>query len=234
MKIGIMQPYFLPYLGYWQLMDAVDCYVILDDVAFIKGGWIHRNRIQNHGHEQRIILPVSGASQNRMICELQLARGVRAWKKLHRSVQLAYCHAPQYADTAPLFERVLDFPDNNLSGFLTNSIREVAHYLSINTTILRASEVEYDRSLHGVNRILELCSQLGADYYYNAIGGKLLYDPQCFAQRDISLRFVRMKQTLSYPQGKHAFCPGLSILDAMMYNGQQELRSLLQEFELES
>lgn len=233
MKVGIMQPYFLPYLGYWQLMNAVDRYIILDDVSFIRRGWIHRNRIQNHGEVQWLTIPITGASQNRTICELNLARSERVWHKLRRSVQLAYCHAPQYALGKAVFDRILDFRDDNLSQFLTNSIYESAFYLAIDTEIVRASDLEYDRSLRGSERILELCARMGADSYYNAIGGQELYDADLFAARGIDLRFLRMKDDLVYPQGKHGFCPRLSVLDAMMYNDTTQLRQLLLQFTLE-
>lgn len=233
MKVGIMQPYFLPYLGYWQLMNAVDRYIIWDDVSFIRRGWIHRNRIQNHGQEQQITLPISQASQNRQICDLKLARSERVWNKLRRGVQLAYCHAPQFAAGKALYHRILDYSEDNLSAFLTNSIREVAAYLGMNTEIVRASDMEYDRSLHGSQRILELCAQMGADCYYNAIGGQKLYDSRDFDARGIVLRFVRMKEDLVYPQGNPVFCPSLSVLDAVMYNDQTQLHKLLHEFVLE-
>lgn len=233
MKVGIMQPYFLPYLGYWQLMNAVDRYIILDDVPFIRRGWIHRNRIQNHGETQWLTIPITGASQNRKICELDLARSERVWHKLRRSVQLAYCHAPQYALGKAVFDRILDFPEDNLSLFLTNSIREIASYLAMDTEIVRASDLEYDRSLRGSERILELCAQMGADSYYNAIGGRELYGADLFAERGIELQFLQMKNDLCYPQGKHAFCPGLSVLDVIMYNDNTRLKQLLQEFVLE-
>lgn len=233
MKVGIMQPYFLPYLGYWQLLNAVDRYIILDDVTWIRRGWICRNRIQNHGEEQWLTIPVAGASQNRLICELELARSERVWHKLRRSVQLAYCHAPQFAQGKELFDRILAFPEENLSLFLTNSIREVVRYLAIDTEIVRASDVEYDRTLRGSERILELCARMGADSYYNAIGGQSLYDADRFDERGIALHFVRMKPELQYPQGKQVFCPGLSVLDAIMYNELPQMKRLLSEFVLE-
>ena len=225
MKVGIMQ-------GYWQLMNAVDRYIILDDVSFIRRGWIHRNRIQNHGELQWLTIPIAGASQNRKICELNLARSERAWHKLRRSVQLAYCHAPRFASGKAVFDRILKFSEDNLSLFLTNSIYEIASYMAMDTEIVRASDLKYDRSLRGSQRILELCARMGADSYYNAIGGQELYDADLFAERGIDLRFLQMKGDLVYPQGKHAFCPGLSVLDAIMYNDKTQLQRLLQGFVL--
>ena len=234
MKVGIMQPYFLPYLGYWQLMNAVDRYIILDDVPFIRRGWIHRNRIQNHGETQWLTIPITGASQNRKICELDLARSERVWHKLRRSVQLAYCHAPQYAQGKTVFDRILNFSEDNLSLFLSNSIYEITSYLAIDTEIVRASDLKYDRSLRGSERILELCGRMGADSYYNAVGGQALYNAEQFVGRGITLRFVRMNEKLVYPQGRHNFCPGLSVLDAMMYNDVEQMQLLLSQFTLEA
>lgn len=233
MKLGIMQPYFFPYLGYWQLMNTVDTYVIFDDVAYIKRGWINRNRIKINGEARPICLPVRDASQNRTIQMHKLALDKKTKARLCRSLDLAYRRAPYHAEVMQLFSGVLDTPTDSLSELLCRGIRDTADYLGIRTRFLLSSELEKDTSKRGQDKILDLCTRLGATAYYNAIGGKKLYDAQAFRERGIALRFVRMEDDIRYAQGSGPFLPGLSILDVMMYNSREALRALLARYTLE-
>ncbi|MDO4173561.1 MAG: WbqC family protein [Eubacteriales bacterium] len=233
MKLGIMQPYFFPYLGYWQLMNAVDTYVVCDDVTYIKGGWINRNQIKINGAPSMICVPVKDVSQNRMICKHELAIDEKQKQKLCQSVDLAYRHAPYHADVMQLFCRVMDAASGNLVQFLLRSIRDTAEYLGIQTQLLLSSEMEKDTSKKKQEKILDICSRLNATEYYNAIGGKALYDAPTFREHGIDLHFLKMDEDIRYPQGKGDFLPYLSILDVMMYNSKEEFHALLSRYTLE-
>lgn len=232
MKIGIMQPYFFPYLGYWQLMNEVDTYVIFDDVAYIKRGWINRNQIKLNGTSHRIGIQIQKASQNKKINELYLFRDEKETNNLIKSMELAYKKAPYYNQVTNLLRDVLDYEDNNLAVFLTYSIRRVAEYLGINPHFIISSEIEKDEKLKAQDKIIDICTRLGGDTYINAIGGRDLYTPEKFASKGIELLFLEMDRTVEYPQGKGAFIPNLSILDVMMYNSPGEIQELLKQFSL--
>lgn len=231
MKLGIMQPYFLPYIGYWQLLNAVDRYVIYDDVNFIKGGWINRNRILQNGAPAYINVPMIGASSFKRINEIQVNRDPRVMGKLLKTVEQNYRKAPSFESVMPLMERICRFEGDNLAEFLANSIRVVCDYLGITTTLVMSSQIEKDISLRAQDKVIDICRRQGATEYFNAIGGQTLYDQMSFARFGIRLQFLKTA-AVTYSQGKGAFVPNLSILEVLMFNPQPAVVTLLDQFEL--
>jgi len=226
-----MQPYFFPYLGYWQLINAVDKFVIYDDVNFIKGGWINRNRILGRGEPLRINLQLHQASSNKLINQVELL-GNRAYiAKQLKTLQACYRKAPCYQEVYPVLEGILTQPEANLARYLLGLIRQVCEYLGIGTELLVSSSLAKNNALRGQAKVLEICRILGADWYINAIGGKVLYARQDFATRGIKLSFLSSKAS-SYPQFNHAFVPQLSIIDVLMFNSRSEVKSRLEDYDL--
>lgn len=231
MKVGIMQPYFLPYIGYWQLLNAVDVYVVYDDVNFIKNGWINRNRILVQGHTQYMNVRMSGSSSFKRINEVRVDASDVWRKKLLRTVEMAYRKAPCFREVFPLFERIVCQRETNLAQFLFASIQEVTAFLQINTRLLLSSEVPQDRTLHGEARVLDICQSLGASEYVNAIGGQALYRSSHFAVRGIALHFLQSEAS-PYPQFGVAFIDHLSLLDVMMFNPPEKIHRMMDEYRL--
>ena len=190
MKLGIMQPYFFPYIGYWQLLNAVDTYVIYDDVNFIKGGWINRNRILANGKPQNINVILDKPSSNKKINETKIKNDYHCYGKILKTLELSYRRAPYFDDVITFLDPVLSYQTDNLADYLSNSLLAVCHYLGITTKILRSSEIEKDTELRGQDKVLDICTRLGAIEYYNAIGGKELYDASVFQEKEIDLRFL--------------------------------------------
>ena len=228
MKLGIMQPYFMPYIGYWQLMAAVDMYVIYDDVNFIKKGWINRNNILVNGTKQLFTISLEGVSQNKLINEITIADD---FVKLRKTISMAYSKAPYYKETMELLDMIFTFDSNNLAKFLEHSIRLVARYLGIQTEILLSSHLEKDNSLKGQEKILDICKRLNADVYYNAIGGQELYDKEKFKANSIDLYFVQ-SYLHPYKQSKDSFIEGLSLIDVLMWNDINSIRKMLNDYVL--
>lgn len=233
MKLGMMQPYFFPYLGYWQLMNAVDEYIIYDDVNFIKGGWIHRNRIKINGSDAIFGLQIKKASQNKYINELELSMTDADKEKLICKVKNAYARAPYSNEVLELFKDTIYYNNTNLAEFLAYSNRRIAEYMGIKTRILSATEINLDHTNKGQQRIIDICRERGISTYINAIGGKELYDKNSFAEAGIGLEFLRMDPDIEYPQGKGKFIPSLSILDVLMYNSKEEVQKLLTRYTIE-
>ncbi len=229
--IAIMQPYFLPYIGYFQLMAAVDKFVLFDDVHYINRGWINRNRLLLNGEAHTFTVPLQGASQNKLICDIELADD-EGWRdKLLRTIGQVYVKAPCYAEIAPLMGRLIRYPTRRLDDFLLNSLRELAQYLALDVMIENTSRIYHNAQLHGQERILDICKQEQANRYVNPIGGESLYDRASFDAQGVELKFLRSRP-LSYPQGKGDFVPWLSILDVLMFNPQPEVRRLLAEMDM--
>lgn len=231
MKLGIMQPYFLPYIGYWQLMNAVDRYVVYDDVNYINRGWINRNRILIRGNPAYFNLPMSGASQNKLIREIGVDHESRILEKNLKTVEMAYKKAPCFDAVFPLMQKILSGKEESLSGFLFDSIKIICDYLEIDTELLLSSGLNKNNALKGEDKILEICTVLGASEYYNAIGGRELYSYERFRERGIQLKFVKTDR-IEYTQFGNEFQPNLSILDVMMFNPVPEIRKMLEKYTL--
>ncbi|MBQ6383729.1 MAG: WbqC family protein [Clostridia bacterium] len=233
MRLGMMQPYFFPYLGYWQLMNLSDEYIIYDDVNYIKGGWINRNRIKINGEPALFGLSIHKASQNRLINEHTISMSKEDKTNLIHKIEFAYKKAPYYSDVMSLFTEIMWFEDDNLAGFLANCNRKTADYLGIKTPIYSATEMQLDHAHRAQQRIIDICHERGCDEYTNAIGGKELYDKNTFEQNGIKLSFLHMDSNIVYPQGDGEFLPDLSILDVLMYNSLDEIKELLGRYTLE-
>ena len=223
-----MQPYFMPYIGYWQLMAAVDTYVIYDDVNYIKKGWINRNNILVNNDKQMFTISLNGASQNKLINEITIADD---FTKFRKTIRMAYHKAPYYNDVMALLDMILSYQSCNLADFIANSIKLVCEYLDIQTKIIMSSDIKKDNSLKGQNKILEMCKLLNADTYYNAIGGQELYDKSVFEKENITLYFLQ-SSTSRYLQFGEDFISGLSIIDVLMFNSKEEINIMLKNFQL--
>ena len=229
--IAIMQPYFLPYIGYFQLLAAVDKFVVLDDVNYINRGWVNRNRLLLNGVAHTFTVPLCGASQNKLICDIELVSELNWRDKLTRTIRQAYGQAPCYARVSALIGCLVNYPSVRLDEFLLNSIRQIVNYLSLEVEIVSTSRVYQNNHMKGKDRILDICRQERADVYINPIGGESLYDSGSFLEQGIQLKFLRPRP-VSYPQGKGEHIPWLSILHVLMFNEPLAVRQLLAEMDL--
>lgn len=228
MKLAIMQPYFMPYIGYFQTMAAVDTYVVYDDVQYIKGGWVSHNYLLVGGKKQMFSIQLKGASPNKLFNEVEIGDN---FKKLTHMLQLNYCKAPFFAEVMPVLQEIFNYGDRNLARFLWNSYMKLFEYLGIDTDIILSSSIGKDNSLRGKDKVLAICNVLGADTYLNAIGGQELYDKAEFAANGVDLYFVKTDD-LMYQQFGSIFEPGLSFIDVLMFNGKEGTRELLNKYTL--
>lgn len=228
-----MQPYFLPYIGYWQLIQAVDKFVVLDDVNYINRGWINRNRISVHGEPHWMTLPLVGASQNRMISEIDLMPD-DGWKsRLIKKVEDSYRVEPLFKPTMQLFRELIESAQGNLSIFLAASIQRICRLLEITTEIIPTSRIFPKAELKGQHRILDICTRLGADEYLNPPGGRDLYDPELFAERRIKLMFLDAPQPDRELKSGSQSGDNLSLLDTLMMNTLEAIRAAVLNFQIQ-
>ncbi len=232
MKVGIMQPYFVPYIGYWQLMNAVDMYVVYDDVNYINRGWINRNRILVEGQPKYFNVPMTGASQNKRIFEVKVNHDSKLIEKNLRMIECAYRRAPFYQEVYDLLEKILYCGKNDLGSYIMCSFHTICAYLKIETELIFSSSLDKNNDLRGKDKIISICELLKATEYYNAIGGKELYSKEEFGERGIALRFVRTDK-IEYPQFGNEFQPNLSIIDVMMFNSVERIQEMLSMYTLE-
>jgi len=217
MTLGIMQPYYLPYLGYFQLMNAVDTYVYYDDVTYIKQGWINRNNILLNGQNYLFTLELKGASSYKKINEIKLG-GNR--DKLYKTFVQAYSKAP-YFHNWPLYN-IFQCKEDNLFDYILRVHSLIFEYLDIKINYLISSEIKKDCDLKGKDKVINICKSLGATTYLNAIGGKELYSKEEFLNNGINLLFLHPGDI-----------PKRSIIDVIMNYSKEEVKEMLKNYTLE-
>ncbi|MCE7648612.1 WbqC family protein [Vibrio fluvialis] len=224
--IAVMQPYIFPYLGYYQLVNLVDVFVLYDDVNFIKGGYINRNNILVNGAAQRFTLPVPGASSNKKICELSFSLDA---KKILKTISQAYSKAPFYSDVYPLIEMALQSEDRSIASVCQLGIKSVFDYLGVEKKIIKSTDLSYDRGASPADRLIEITKSFEDSIYVNSIGGQALYDKGYFYGRGVELKFLKMK-SIQYTQSEAEFIPNLSIIDVLMWCEPKFVKKLLNEY----
>jgi WbqC-like protein family len=232
MKIAIMQPYFFPYIGYWQLIHAADCFVIYDDVNYIKGGWINRNRILINGEPTYVTASLHQASPNKLICDTYLQPSPVWRNKLIRMVENTYRKSPCFAEVFPVIEQLVRHETDKLSDYLSYQLQALAAFIGIKTEFMVNSRRYKNNDLSGQERILDICKREGATTYINPQGGQSLYDHASFAESGIDLKFLIPSSTIEYKQFGSVHVPWLSIIDVMMFNSKSKLHTLLNRHEL--
>jgi len=225
MKVAIMQPYFLPYIGYFQLIAAVDKFVIYDNIKYTKKGWINRNRMLQNGADKVFSLSLAKASDSLNIIERSLASEFSRQKLLNQFGG-NYAKAPYFKEVWPIIESIVLFKDNNLFWYIQNSISVICAYLGIGTEILVSSSIDADHDLDGEDRVVSICQKMNATTYINPIGGVELYSKAMFSNVDIELQFLR-SGNIRYDQGCDPMVKWLSILDVIMFNSVNESKALI-------
>ena len=215
-RLAIMQPYFFPYIGYFQLIAAVDLFIVYDNIKYTKKGWINRNRMLQNGKGVMFSLPLKSDSDYLDVFERELAPDFNRDKLLNQ-FKGAYRHAPYFAQTFPLIEQVVRYEDMNLFRFLHHFIVKTSEHLGITTEIWMSSDIAIDHGLKNQDKVLALCEAVGATTYVNAIGGMELYSKETFREQGIDLKFIQSR-AFEYPQFGDVFVPWLSIIDVMMFN----------------
>src|SRR5574344_34870 len=232
MKLGIMKPYLFPYLGYWQLINIVDKYVIYDDVNFIKNGWINRNNILLNGQKHLITLPLDGASPFDKINEIKITSNAKQKEKLLKTIISAYKKAPYFEEVYSIVEKTIMYDTLYISQAIAFSIKEIAKYLTIDTEILTSSTINKQNELKAQDKVIDIAKSLGATQYINAIGGQNLYNKGDFLNENITLNFIKMNDIKYQQFGKEDFVENLSIIDVLMFNSTATVKEMLNEYKL--
>lgn len=227
-RVAIMQPYLFAYLGYFQVMNAVDAYVVYDDVNFIKGGWVNRNAILLQGARKDFCISLRGASPNKLIRDISIADDFRVFLEMIRH---AYARAPFFGRVLDLLRSICSYSDKNLANFAVNSFLQIQNYLGRNTSLMMSSEIEKDNSLRSEAKVLHICELLEADMYINAIGGRALYCAENFSVQGVALRFLKTCE-IPYSQKMVGFVSHLSIIDVLMFNDVETVNAMLEAYEL--
>ncbi len=212
----------MPYIGYFQLIGAVDVFVVYDNIKYTKKGWINRNRFLQNGADAMFSLPLKKDSDFLNVVERELAEDFNRDKFLNQ-LRGAYVRAPHFVETYPLLEQIVRYEDRNLFRFIHHSIVCICQHLGIRTEIRVSSDIAVDHELKSQDRVIALCQALEAGTYINAIGGVDLYEKEVFNAYGIELKFIKSKP-FEYVQFGKEFVPWLSIADVLMFNSLDAVR----------
>lgn len=229
--IGAMQPYFLPYIGYFQLIHCVDTFLVRDNLEFSKSGWVHRNRLLFGGQPAWLTLPLERASDYSPINVRKISSNFDGARVLRR-IASNYRRFPYWTETEPLLEKIFTAAPRNLAGFTGYSLELILAHLDIETDLIYESELE--TTLQGdsaEDRLLSRLRGLACSEYLNLPGGRSLYSPKRFLQRGFVLRFIDPIDSWVKPDGEGG--PPLSTLHHLMARGRSwVLKSLELGFKL--
>jgi hypothetical protein len=232
MRIAIMQPYFMPYIGYFQLISSVDEFIIYDNIQYTKKGWINRNRILVNGKDQFITIPIKKDSDYLDVSERIISDNWGKEKyKILNTIKSFYGKAPNFKEAYQVIEDCLNIEEENLFNFIYETILIINNFLDIKTKIIISSDIDIDHNLRSKNKVIEICKNRNAEIYVNSIGGISLYNKEEFKDNGIILNFIK-SNPIKYHQSNGEFIPWLSIVDVMMFNSKEKIKEYLKEYTL--
>lgn len=224
-RLAVMQPYFLPYIGYFQLIKAVDQFVIYDNIKYTKKGWINRNRFLLNGKDKVFSVALRAGADSLDVAQRVVSESFDR-SSLLKQFEAAYRKAPHFERAFPVIEKLVRYESNDLFSYILHSLRSVCDYLGIDTDIVVSSSQNIDRALSGQERVIAICKFTTAGHYINAIGGQELYDRKAFQAQGITLNFLKSRP-YEYVQFGNDFVPWLSIVDVMMFNPVESIQTYL-------
>jgi hypothetical protein len=235
MKLAVMQPYFLPYLGYFQLLQAADTFVFFDDVNYIKKGWINKNQVLANNQAYKFTVPLLKASQNKLINEVYIS-DYKVWREdFMKLIELNYKKAPYFSSTCAWLKELLYKKDFELiSDLASESIIAASKLLDIHVELCYSSQLDYRKSTtsNGQEKILSICRLLGGTEYINPYNGAELYNNDDFVKSGVILHFLKMNEIRYEQLKKGEFIPYLSILDVLMFNEIDAIKQFLNNYSL--
>ncbi len=232
MKLAIMQPYLFPYIGYFQLINAVDKFVVYDDVTFIKSGWVNRNRILVNNMEYLFTIPLTNASSHILIKDIQISTNQKWANKLLKTMEQSYKKAPYFEETFPLILKVINMKTKFIRDMNLKCFQLINAYIGIETLIKETSTQYKNNNMARQERVIDICLVEKTQKYINAINGKELYDENFFLQNGLEILFIKPKK-VKYSQYNNKFIPWLSIIDIMMFNPPSMIKKMLNQYNLE-
>lgn len=236
MRLALMQPYFFPYLGYFSLIAATDRWVAYDTPQFPREGWVKRNRVLTMGGSawKYVGIPVVRGPLDTPIHAVRIDSRVDWRGDILRNLDYYREHrAPYYRETLEFLQRTLHAAHDGLSALLVSCLRATCDHVGLPARIEVFSELnlEVEPTETPQDRVVAIARALEATTYVNLPGGKDLYDRRQFALHGIELLFVAPGLP-PYDQHRGDFIPGLSIIDALMWNSPGDVRTLIQNYGL--
>lgn len=237
MKIGIMQPYFFPYIGYFSLIKHTDLFILFDTVQFIRHGWIERNRILKPNTSwQYISVPLMSHSRETLIKDIIINNNIDWKNKIFRQLLHYKKYSLYYEDVIKLMEECLDTKTDSIVELNNSVVLGICKYLGITKEIhvFSRMNMNIEKANAPDEWALNICKRIGnVKQYWNPIGGIDFFDREKYEKNGISLFFQKIN-IFPYKQKLENSCfePGLSIIDVMMFNSPEKIYEMLDDYEL--
>lgn len=233
-SVAVMQPYFFPYLGYFQLLAEVDVFVVLDDTQYVTRRWINRNRILENGAAAHFTLPVASTGRRQLICEKRLHEPARHQRNLLERIRHAYHAAPHLDSVSAFLEPLFPGDDETVASFNVRALRALKELLGLRTRFVLASERAYPHCRTAQERIIHICLEESGTRYVNPIRARSLglYEPAAFDAARLELSYLSTNPDIRYEQRSGPFVPDLSVIDILMFNSPDQRHELLYRYEL--
>lgn len=226
-----MQPYFFPYIGYFQMIKYVDLFIFYNDVNFIERGWINRNYILSAKGKTLITIPLKKASSNKIIKDVEVLNNEKKYWNALKTIEFNYSKAPFYSNILPLLEEVFNSKESNtIDKLARKGIEVILNYLGINTKLDFSSEIDYCRTNSKVEKLIEIAKKANADTVIFPHGSKQLYSDVDFEKNKIhSLAITPKFKAYSQINSEKKFVEGLSMIDLLMNLSIEQINSLLDD-----
>lgn len=236
MRMGMMQPYFFPYLGYFGLIDATDHWIVFDTPQYIRRGWVNRNRVLSTGSAgwKYARIPVASCGSFTPIREIRIATRQEWQRELFDSLDAYRLRkAPHYQQTISFLQNTLSLRTENLSELLVHCLNCCCQRLDLPFHHRSFSQMKLDLPAisHAGDWALRTSEALNADEYINPPGGRNIFKSAEFEQANIRLTFLQPNLP-AYEQGCDTFQPNLSIIDAFMWNSADRVREMISKYDL--
>ena len=219
-KIAILQPSYIPWIGYFEQIINVDIFVFYDDVQYTKNDWRNRNKIKTLDGSSWLSIPVN-SSTSKNINEV-LIDDTKPWRTKHlKTLKQFYSKSRYFDEIYPILQNNINSDINSLSNISINIIKDIAKYLEINTKFYLSSDLDIDGDKN--NRLINICKHFAASTYYSGLAAKEYIDTELFHDNDIDLVFQDYKHP-TYTQLHGGFLPYLSIIDLLFNHGKQSIK----------
>jgi hypothetical protein len=229
MRIALMQPYFFPYLGHFDLLNMVDEWIVFDTAQYMRSHWMNRNRILHPaGGWEYITVPVRKHPTNTPGHQVEIAMAIDWRNRILRKLQHYRNKAPYYQDVMDFVEECFADVGPNLSETNIRILEKTRTRLGIKTPmrVLSRMDLRLEPVLGPGDWGFEISRLLGAREYVNPAGGAALFDRDQFEKHGIKLT-IQNFSNIAYDCRPYRFEPGLSIIDVMMWNRPEQIKNYL-------
>lgn len=224
MKIAIHQPNYLPWIGYFDKLDQVDKFVILDKATHSKSGYINRTKIKTP--QGNLVLTVPLKNKEIPINELKIQNNAKWYVSHWKAIEANYKKCPYWSTYKDGFEKIYQSSWENIAPLNIALIRHITSLLAIKTQIILESDLQMDFGSKNARNV-NIVSHLGGDVYLSGIGARVYNDESAFNDHDIKLIYQDFKHPV-YPQRWGNFEPNLSIID-MLFNCGPETMEIIRK-----